>query len=754
MEHADQLAFLVDGAEYFHAFRETVKKAQRSVLIIGWDMDSRVELIRGDALEQKTDDLPVRLGDFLNSLLKRNGELQIHVLDWDFTMLFATDREWMPLYKEEWTAHPRLHFHLDDQHPVGACHHQKVVVVDDRVAFVGGLDLTRGRWDTPGHVPDDPRRREAIGEPVPQPYHDIQMMVSGPVAVALGELARARWRRATGQELPPPEIGVDSQDSPGTPDISNAPASQSPRYWPDHVTPDLEDTEVAIARTIPQYNNQPEVREIEQLLLDAIAAAQDSIYIEAQYFTADKISVALEKRLKEHDGPEVVVLLPEHTDGWLSRNTMDVLRERLFKQLKKADHDDRLRLYCPYVPGLNGTCVNVHSKIIIIDHELIRVGSANLNNRSMGLDTECDLVLEANGDARICSAIDAFRTRLLSEHLGMEPGEIEALLLRKGSLIGAIDASRNRLLGEHLGVEPDGMGERLSREGPLIRAIESLCGSGRTLNPVTLRVTPDMDALVPDSQIVDPDHPIEADQLIEEFVPEEQREPARHHIALVVTILAAVLGLTAAWHWSPLREWANVDTLIALAAAFQQTPAAPLLALGIFIIGGLIAFPLTVLVIACVLVFGPWHGFLYALLDAMASAIVTYGVGRFLGRNTVRRFAGKKLKKLNRRLARRGLLTIIIVRIIPVAPFTVINMVAGASQIRFWDFVLGSAIGLLPGLVGISLFTDRLAATIQKPDLPAFALLAVIIAALTAGGWAFWRWEKQRRSTRLRAQAD
>jgi uncharacterized membrane protein YdjX (TVP38/TMEM64 family) len=456
-------------------------------------------------------------------------------------------------------------------------------------------------------------------------------------------------------------------------------------------------------------------------MLDAIAADRDSIYIEAQYFTAQKIGTALAKRLSEHDGPEVVALLPEYTDGWLSQNTMDVLRERLFKQLQSADHHQRLRLYCPHVPGLDGECVNVHAKIIIIDNELVRVGSANLNNRSMGLDTECDLVLEAAGDARVHSVIDNFRNRLLGEHLGVEPGVIEA---------------------------------HLAHDGSLIRAIESLCGSGRTLVPLTFRVTPDMDALIPDTQIVDSDKPLDAEHLIKEVVPEEQHEPARRHAALIVAILAAILGLTAAWRWSPLREWLNINTLTGFAAGLEQAPGAPLLALGIFVIGGLVAFPLTVLIIVCVLVFGPWQGFLYSLLGAMLSAILTYALGHLLGRNTVQRFAGRKIGELNRRLARRGLLTIIFVRIIPVAPFTVINLIAGASHIRFRDFAIGSAIGLLPGIVGMSVFTDRLAATIQKPDLPAFALLAAVIAVIVVSGWSFWRWEGRQRNARLRAQTD
>jgi phosphatidylserine/phosphatidylglycerophosphate/cardiolipin synthase-like enzyme/uncharacterized membrane protein YdjX (TVP38/TMEM64 family) len=700
IEQADRVAFLVDGAAYFHAFRETVKQARHSVLIIAWDIDSRVELVR----EQEPDDgFPVRLAEFLNSMLERNDQLHVHVLDWDFPMLMAADREWLPLHKEEWTSHPRMHFHLDDRFPAGACHHQKIVVVDDQVAFVGGLDLTTGRWDTPEHRPEDQRRCEVAFGPVPQPYHDIQIMVRGPIAATLGGLARERWRLATGQALEPPLV------HPG------------PSYWPDYLSWDLENVPVAIARTVPKYESQAEVREIEPLLLDAIAAARESIYIEAQYFTANKVVSALLRCLEDPAGPEIVVVLPVHTAGWLSQSTMDVLRERLFKRLLDADRHDRLRLYWPQVPGLNEECVNVHSKIIIIDNELLRIGSANLNNRSMGVDTECDLVIEANGEARMQSAVNAFRCRLLGEHLGRDPTEIAAAF---------------------------------EQEGSLIRTIERLSGSERTLQPMQLRVTPEMDALVPDTQILDPDQPIDAAELINGFVPKEHREPARNHLAVVISILAAILALAVAWRWSPLKEWVSIDTLTALGIELKQAPNAPFLALGTFVVAGLVAFPLTVLIIVCGLVFGPWQGFLYSLIGALLSASVTFSLGHLLGRNTVRRFAGRKLGELNRRLARRGLMTIIILRIIPLAPFTVINMVAGASRIRYRDFVLGSAIGLLPGVIGMSVFTDRLAAAIEKPNLTAFAALAAVVAVLVACGWAIWRWETRRKSSRLRAETD
>jgi uncharacterized membrane protein YdjX (TVP38/TMEM64 family) len=305
-----------------------------------------------------------------------------------------------------------------------------------------------------------------------------------------------------------------------------------------------------------------------------------------------------------------------------------------------------------------------------------------------------------------------------------------------------------------LGKELAEIAAAFEEEGSLIRAIERLSGTGRTLQPVQLRATPEMDARVPDTQIIDPDQPIDTGELINGFVPKEEREPARSYLALVMSVLAAILALAIAWRWSPLKEWVDVDTLATLGLELREAPGAPFLALGTFVIAGLVAFPLTVLIIVCGLVFGPWQGFLYSLIGALLSAMLTFWLGRLLGRDTVRRFAGRRLGELNRRLARHGVMTIIIVRIVPLAPFTVINMAAGASRIRFRDFLLGSAVGLLPGIIGMSVFTDRLAAVIEKPHLAAFAALAVVVAILIVSGWAIWRWEDRRRGSRLRAETD
>lgn len=182
IERADRLAFLVDGAAYFRALRHALTQAEQSILILSWDIDSRFRMVRG---EENTDDgWPVPLGEFLKALVSRKRTLHSHILSWDFAMIFALDRQWLPLYQRPWSTHRRLHFHMDDRHPMGGSHHQKVVVIDDKIAFAGGLDLTLGRWDTPEHMPSDPRRIEIDNQPA-RPYHDAQVAVTGPAA--------ARW---------------------------------------------------------------------------------------------------------------------------------------------------------------------------------------------------------------------------------------------------------------------------------------------------------------------------------------------------------------------------------------------------------------------------------------------------------------------------------------------------------------------------------------------------------------------------------
>jgi len=682
---ARRAALLIDGAAYFAALRAAAARAQRSIFVIGWDVDSRVSL----APQGADDGLPEQLGAFLDALVRRRSELEVHVLDWDFAMLYALDREVLPIYSFGWRTHRRLRFHLDDRHPPGASHHQKIVVLDDALAFVGGIDLTRGRWDRPEHRAVEPLRRLPDGSPY-APFHDVQMAVDGEAAGAIGELARDRWRRATGR----------------------APVSHPPGggLWPADLQPDFTDVDVAIARTAPAYEGEPGVQEVKQLYLDAIAAARRSIYIENQYFTSPAAGDAIAARLREPEGPEVVVVSRRNASGWLEQNTMYVQRARLLRRLRELDANGRLQAYFPDQAGLKEHCIDLHSKLMLVDERLLRVGSANLNNRSFGLDTECDLAIESSG-SRIAEAIAALRCRLLGEHLGVGSERVAAELERRGSLTAAIEALR---------------------------------GNERTLTPIPHVIDPEIDAAVPEGPLIDPERPVDPDELVDAIVPREDRPRAGLRIAGVTALVLAVAALAAAWRWGPLQQWLSIDTMAAAVSAVQGEPSAPLWVLGVYVLASLAAMPITVLIVATALVFGPAAGFAYALTGSLLASGVTFALGRTLGRDTVRRLAGARLNELSRRLGNGGVLAVLVLRLVPVAPFTLINLVAGATHLRARDFLLGTALGMIPGILAVTVFSDRLAVALWHPSALTLGLLAGAVVLIAAGAFAIYRWLARR----------
>lgn len=674
---ADRATLLVDGEAYFGAVYEAFQAARRSILVLGWDIDSRQPLIpNGDPGTRAGAGEP--LARVLNRIVARRRGLHAHVLIWDFAMIYALERDWLATYELGWRTHRRLHFRTDGNHPVGASHHQKVIVVDDRLAFVGGFDLSKRRWDTRAHRPYDLRRRDPDGYAYP-PFHDAALMVDGAVARRLGDLVRARWQLATGRKL----AAVRVEDDP----------------WPRGIEPQLRNVTVGIARTVPAHRARHERREVQQLYLDSIAAARRWIYAENQYLTSHRLAEALAKRLEEADGPEVVLVLPERTGGWLERNTMDVLRSRFLTRLRQSDPHGRLRVYYPWVPGLGTDSVNVHAKLMVVDDRLLRVGSSNLSNRSMGLDSECDLAVDAVDDLDLRARVAAVRNDLLAEHLGTTPERVAGQLAHCGSLVGAIEALR---------------------------------GEGRTLRELDGTVSAELDRQVPDQAVIDPERPLAAEYLADQFLSPEQREHVGHHGLRLAVFIALVIALAAAWRWTPLGEQVSMEAVDGWIRAISTSRFTPLILLGVYLVGGLIAFPLTVLIAATVVIFGPLTGFFYALGGSMASAVLTFWVGQLVGRDFLRRFAGSRIDRLNRWLANRGLLTMATVRLIPIAPFTVVNLVAGASHITLRDYVLGSLIGMAPGIALMALFLERLTAALRHPD--ATTLLTVAAVAVAAIG--------------------
>ena len=454
IERADKARVIVDAADYFKLLKELMAGAKERILLIGWDFDPRIALVPGP------DGKGESLGHYLLGLARAKPDRDIDILRWNFGGLKHFLVPSIVAMILRWKATRSISFRLDGAHPAGCSHHQKVAVFDDHLAVCGGIDVAASRWDTREHMDGDGRRSNPDGKAY-MPWHDSTMILAGDVGRALAELGNERWQRATQKELR--EVKGDGET------------------WPDALEPDFIDVDVAISRSRAEYNGYPDVREIEQLYLDMIAAAKHFIYFENQYFTSGKIAAAIAARLDEDDAPEFVMVMPETADGWLEQMAMDAARVKLVRAIAKTKHGDRLRIYVPYTAG--GKPIYVHAKTAVVDDRLLRIGSSNMNNRSMGLDSECDVSIDA--------ALPANR--------GAPP------VIRK---------LRESLIAEHLDVDPAEVARAFDASGSLIAAIEALRGPGRSLELLDLVAPGPMDDFIADNELLDPTSP---DAMFESF---------------------------------------------------------------------------------------------------------------------------------------------------------------------------------------------------------------------------------------------
>jgi phospholipase D1/2 len=408
---------VVDAADYFRLARKAMLQAKSQIFLVGWDFDTRI-ILDADA----KDGAPIKLGPLLSWLAKHHPQVSINILKWDLGAPKLLGRGTTILRLMRWAMTKQITFKLDGAHPMGASHHQKIVVVDDRLAFCGGIDMTASRWDTREHRDKDRGRRRPTTGRRYQPWHDASMAVDGDAARALGELSRHRWVIAGGAPLPVPDVRSDP--------------------WPAELQPAFRNVDVAIARTRGAHKENAEIREIEALFVDMIAQAKRFVYAESQFFASRVVTQAIERRLAEPGGPEFVILNPKTVEGWIYDEAMSPARAELMLHLKKIDTEGRFRLYTPVTRG--GADIYVHSKITIVDDELLRVGSANLDNRSMGLDSECDLLIDAREEQNVgaCAQIEALRNDLLAEHLDVSVDEVAGKFAATGSLIATIEALR------------------------------------------------------------------------------------------------------------------------------------------------------------------------------------------------------------------------------------------------------------------------------------------------------------------------
>jgi phospholipase D1/2 len=205
------------------------------------------------------------------------------------------------------------------------------------------------------------------------------------------------------------------------------------------------------------------------------------------------------------------------------------------------------------------------------------------------------------------------------------------------------------------------------------------------------------------------------------------RKSRRRRVWLAARILALLFAAAAAWKWTPLADQIDIATVTAWAASIRNNPARLLIILGAYLIGSLALVPVTVLIIVTALVFGPLAGCAYSFAGCLVGAGVTYAVGYFLGRDLIRQITGPKWQDVERRIDRAGIIAVATMRLLPVAPFTVVNVVSGAFQVPLWPYFLGSLLGLAPGIILINLFAHEIEIAIEKPGAGGFILLGTLI---------------------------
>ncbi len=405
----EEVGLLIDARDYYREFYRAALVAERYILLSGWQFDSGVVLLRGEDAEGV--DTPRELLPFLEHLCKQKPELEIWILAWDFALVFAAEREWMQRLMFDWTTNERLRFRFDDNHAERGCHHQKFAVIDGALSFLGGLDLCEDRWDDRCHREQQPLR-VSRGEPH-KPFHDIQVFARGrPLASALEELFLARWLAAKGPPLTLPEL----------PDPAAA------RHRVGSLLP-LAAQSAGLSRTDPfgAPGGPKPCLEIQGQHLRAIREAERLIYLETQYMSSHTITSALIERMRVADRSklEIVMILNIRGETLKEQAAVGLAQAQNIGRMREVARETGHRLGMYYTlpacdaPETPARSTYIHSKLMIVDDRLLIVGSANLTNRSMVLDTELNLSVESeHANDALADSIRAVRKSLLAEHTG------------------------------------------------------------------------------------------------------------------------------------------------------------------------------------------------------------------------------------------------------------------------------------------------------------------------------------------------
>jgi uncharacterized membrane protein YdjX (TVP38/TMEM64 family) len=298
---------------------------------------------------------------------------------------------------------------------------------------------------------------------------------------------------------------------------------------------------------------------------------------------------------------------------------------------------------------------------------------------------------------------------------------------------------RSRLIGEHWGLEPAEVERALASGEPVAAALAAAqraaprrgLAGGEQTQPVR-GVAPlereDLEASELLIELGDPERVVTAERIAERLDPATGRLSLKWTLGMTAAAVLALAAL-ALLHYLRLERAGFVDGASAAIGALHASPWRVPLVLLAFVLGSIVSFPILILIGATVIALGSWLGFVCAALGTLLAATVTFVMGRTIGRRPLRRWLGRRAQLLERRLERRGIVAVALIRKIPVVPFTLVNMLIGASGVPYRDFIVGTAIGMLPGIAALALVGGR-AAELWTDPTPANVALAAAAVVL------------------------
>jgi uncharacterized membrane protein YdjX (TVP38/TMEM64 family) len=326
----------------------------------------------------------------------------------------------------------------------------------------------------------------------------------------------------------------------------------------------------------------------------------------------------------------------------------------------------------------------------------------------MGLDSECDLAIEAQN---VDDSVHSYIRKL-----------------------------RRQLLGEHLDCQADSIARAEHENTGLIATIESLQDDQRSLRSLDCSVSDDVDEMIPDTGLIDPSEPYSPDYFVTEYVPKDQHSSGRRRLIIFLLVVIGLLGMAAAWRWTPLQQWLSPQRISDMLASISSEQSRAAIAITGFVLASLLMVPLTLLAVIGGIVFNGWLAFTYIMIGALISCGLGFLGGHVLGRDAAKRLSGSRMKQLNKRLSNRGVVAVALLRLVPIAPFAIFNLIAGASPLSFRKFLFGSLLGLAPGLGAITLFSNSLWGALKSPSLTNVAITAAVGVGLLLFAWLAKRW--------------